>query len=290
MPQDVYVDILFLINFSMDYLCFYICSRIMHRKIRFRRLLLASLFGGTYSVLALFLPISGFVALLADLVCCILLCIAVYYEKGRRFSSALLCAFVFFGISMMMGGCMTAIFNLLNSLDLPLDGIKADGLFTYIFAILAVIAGFISLRSGEIISKHSSAKECKLNVAFDGKEIICQALVDSGNLVKDPLSGKSVILIDRSKLSALAELSELDNYACGTPTNTRFPSLRIIPIKTASGTGLLTAFVPQKIVAELTDAKLHSVRIELDALIAPSDIKNSAKGCDAIISNEILKI
>ena len=34
MPQDVYVDLLFLINFSMDYLCLYICTKILHRKIK----------------------------------------------------------------------------------------------------------------------------------------------------------------------------------------------------------------------------------------------------------------
>jgi len=290
MPQDVYVDILFLINFSMDYLCLYICSRIMCRKMRLKKLILASALGGAYSVLALFLPISGFFSLFADLLCCLLLCVIVYSEKGRRFSSTLLCTFVFFGISMMMGGCMTAIFNMLNSLDLPLEGIKADGLFTYIFAILAVIAGFISLRSGEVISQHSSAKECKLTIGFEGKEIVCQALVDSGNLVKDPISGKSVILIDRSVMSALADLSELDNYAHGIPPNAQFPALRIISIRTASGMGLLTAFIPQRIVAEIIDTKKHNAKIELDAFIAPSDIKNSAQGCDAIISNEILKI
>ena len=78
---------------------------------------------------------------------------------------------------------MTAIFNLFNRLDLPIDAIKADGFSTYAFAILAAIAGFISLKSGQIISKKGSIKECKVTVRFCGKDIEFSGFADSGNFV-----------------------------------------------------------------------------------------------------------
>ena len=114
MPQDVYADLLFLINFSMDYLCLYICAKIMRRKMRLPRMLIASIIGGIYSVVSLFIPSQSIISLIIDALVCIVMCAIVFSEPSRRAASTLLCSFLYVGISMMTGGCMTAIFNLLN--------------------------------------------------------------------------------------------------------------------------------------------------------------------------------
>ena len=49
MQIDVYADVLFLINFSMDYLCLYITARVLHRKMTLWRILSASALGGIYA-------------------------------------------------------------------------------------------------------------------------------------------------------------------------------------------------------------------------------------------------
>lgn len=291
MPQDVYADLLFLINFSMDYLCLYICAKIMRRRMRLPRMLAASALGGIYSVISLFLPVQSILSLIIDALICVVMCAIVFSEEGRRLSSTLLCSFLFVGISMMTGGCMTAIFNLLNRLDLPLDNIESDGISTYLFAILAAVAGIISLRSGELISRRSAIKECKLTVSLSGRILTLQALSDSGNLVKDPLSGKSVVIIDRAELSKIVDVSIFDSFASGSPQeNTAIKGLRIIPINTAGGRSLLSACIPDRITAEVTAKKGKDVTLELDALISPSDIKKSADGYGAIVPAEILKI
>lgn len=290
MQQEVYADLLFLINFSMDYLCLYICVRILRRKMRLGRMLLAASIGGIYSVASLFLTASAPFSLLIDVGVSLVMCAIVFSEKGRKLSSTLLCLFLFIGISMMTGGCMTAIFNLLNRLDLPLGDIEADGISTYLFAALAAIAGLISLGSGELISRRSAVKECLLTVTLNEKKLTLRALSDSGNLVKDSLSGKAVILIDRNELSKITSLSNFDNFAKGiAPSDKKIRGLRLIPINTASGKGMLVAALPDKLTAEITTKK-GSSSIELDALIAPSDIQNSAAGYSTIIPTEILKL
>lgn len=290
MQQEVYADLLFLINFSMDYLCLYICVRILRRKMRLGRMLLAASIGGVYSVAALFLTVAAPLSLLIDVGVSLIMCAIVFSDKGRKFSSTLLCLFLFIGISMMTGGCMTAIFNLLNRLNLPLGDIETDGISTYLFAALAAIAGLISLGSGELISRRSAVKECLLTVTIDGKTLTLRALSDSGNLVKDALSGKAVILIDRAELSKITDLKQFDDFSRGIePDPLKIRGLRLIPINTASGRGMLVAALPDKLTAEITTKK-GSSSIELDALIAPSDIQNSAAGYSAIIPAEILKL
>ena len=141
MVTDVYADLLFLINFSMDYLCLYICARVLHRKMSLVKMIIAASIGGIYSVISLLLGLGGILSLTVDVAVCVAMCAIVFAEKTQRVSSTLLCSFLFVGISMMTGGAMTAIFNLLNRLELPIDSVGEDGISPYLFAILAIISG-----------------------------------------------------------------------------------------------------------------------------------------------------
>ena len=67
MTQTVYVDLYFLINFSMDFLCFFLTSKLLSAKLSFGRTLVASTLGGIYANLALFLPVSVFFSLVIDM-------------------------------------------------------------------------------------------------------------------------------------------------------------------------------------------------------------------------------
>lgn len=290
MEQDVFVDILFLINMSMDYLCLYVCARILHRKIRLWRLIAASAIGGVYSVLSLFFYLTPMLALALDVAICFLICFAAYFERARGLPSLLLATFLFIGVSMMTGGCMTAIFNLLNKLDLPLGSLSGDGISTYLFAFLAFVAGIISLKSGQAVSRHSSVKECKLFLRFCDADFELLGLSDSGNLVRDPISGRAVIFIDRKTLEKKVSLAFMDDYQKGDAHGgTSCLSLRLIAINTASGKTMAVAASPSSLEAEITDKRGRVRRIKLDALISPSPEPISDSGYSAIVPSEILK-
>jgi sigma-E processing peptidase SpoIIGA len=291
MQQDVYADLLFLINFSMDYLCLYICARSLHRRIRTPRILLAAAIGGIYSVLALFLTFNTVLSILIDVAVCVILCAIVFADKSHPLSSTLLCTLLFVGISMMTGGCMTALFNLLNRLPLPLEAIEDDTVATYLFAALAAISGIISLRSGQLISRHSSITECLVSLTMERDTAVLNGLADTGNLVKDPLSGKAVILVDREQLSRICDITVFDSFASGAQAGEfhKF-SLRLIPITTAGGHSMLVAAKPKDLTVTVTDAHGRTRTLAPDVLISPTNLKNSATGYKAIIPAEILKI
>ncbi len=289
MQQDVYADLLFLINFSMDYLCLYICTKVMHRPQRTLRMLLSASIGGIYSVLALFFLLDPIISLIIDLSVCLIMSAIVFAEKGRPLSSTLLCAFLYLGISMMSGGCMTAIFNLLNRFKLPIEGVSEDGISTYLFALLAAIAGLISLKSGQMISRRSTVNECELNITLSSKSLTLHAISDTGNLIKDPLSGKCVIIIDRALLSKITDINIFDEFAKGKiPKMSHGGSFRLIPINTAAGRSMLVAAKADGLSVTI-EKRGRKQNVEIDALIAPSEIKNSAEGYGAIIPAEILK-
>lgn len=289
MEQDVFADLLFLINFSMDYLCLYICARILHKKMRLWRMVASSAIGGIYSVLSLFIHPPAPFSVILDCAVCLIMCAVAFFER-KRISSLFLTSFLYIGISMMTGGCMTAIFNILNKLDLPLDKISDDGISTYLFAILAVMAGIISLKSGQIISKRSGASECELKIKFCGCDFEFHALVDSGNLVKDPISGRPVIFLDRAVLEKKLDLSFLDSYKRGIYENdSPCRDLRLFSLNTANGSTLAVAAAPDKIEIEYKEKGRKNSSVEIDALISPIEISGHAAGCNAIIPAEIIK-
>ncbi|MBE6647341.1 MAG: hypothetical protein E7611_06895 [Ruminococcaceae bacterium] len=290
MARDVYVDILFLVNFSMDYLCTYICAKVLHRKMKLWRAVLAAAIGGVYSVVSLLLDLPSPISLLFDCAICLIMCATVFFEKGRSVGSLFISTFLYIGISMMTGGCMTAIFNLLNRLDLPLDAVEADGFSTYLFAILAAIAGIISLKSGQVISKKGAIHECALHVRFCGQDFEFSGFADSGNLVRDPISGRAVIFIDRKVIEEKLSLDFLDSFAAGNmPADSPCKSLRLICLNTASGSSVAVAALPESVRIEYVDARKKSRSFELDALISPTDIGKSAQGYNAVIPAEIIK-
>ena len=86
MILDLYADLYFLINFSMDLICFYLLASILHIKLPMRRALIASGIGGIYSVCALVLGVSGFLGVIFDALICLFMIIIIYLERGRRIS------------------------------------------------------------------------------------------------------------------------------------------------------------------------------------------------------------
>ncbi len=289
MQSDVYVDILFLINFSMDYLCLYITAKVLHRRINLWRMITAAALGGIYSILSLLISLQPALGFALDCIICAAICAVTFAERRGNIGSLCITTFLYIGISMMTGGCMTAIFNLLNKLELPLESVGEDGLSTYLFALLAAIAGVISLKSGQMISRKGSIRECKLYVSFCGQDFEFQGFSDSGNLVRDPISGRPIIFLDRSELEKKCSLTFLDDFARGKMPEDFYPSgMRIVSIRTASGTSAAVAARPDKLVIEYNDAKGKQRTLSPDALIAATDIGRSAQGYNAIIPTEII--
>ena len=276
MGGDVYGDLLFLVNFSMDYLCAYLTAVLLRRRAVPWRLFAASAIGGIYAVLALFLPLSRVGALMADVAVCVGMCAILFLARGvplRFFVAA--CA-VFVGVSMAMGGMMTALFGLLNRLGLPdaIAGEPEDGLSAWVFALLAGVSTLAGLRGSRLLQHSAARRYARLTVSIGGRTAELQALLDSGNLCRDPLSGRPVIFVDAAAARGVIGAGEED------PDMAR--RLRLVPVETVAGRRLQKAYLPDRLM--LTDSSgAHAV----DALIAPAESMKGAGVYQAIVSSEL---
>ena len=110
--QVIYVDVLFLMNFSADFMVLYLTKSLLRREAARKRLLLAALMGALYAVLAtVFLRAWQPIALSAIGILALMVLITFGYGGIRRFVRAILvCAL----LSCLLGGVITVMWSLLR--------------------------------------------------------------------------------------------------------------------------------------------------------------------------------
>ncbi len=283
MVQEVYVDLYFLINTCMNLLTLMITATLLHRKVSKWRAWLAAAAGGLWAVLALFFGMDGFLGLVLDAAVIFLMCTAVFTTKKTPLKALFKCTLVGVLTSMILGGVMTALYAILNRIDLPLGDSQESGSSLLIFVLIAALAGVATVQGGRFLGLSKKTKHVTVTAVLFGKSVTFCALVDTGNRLREPISGRSVIVADRSRV--LAALPPSLSTALESPSPEKWLSdsryathIRIIPTNTATGSGMLPAILPDKLT--LWDGEKT---LPADYLIAPAPIETSSD-FDAIIA------
>ncbi len=196
MPQVVYGDVYFLINFSIDFLVLTLCGRFLRLRRRLVRLVLAAAAGGAYAVYILLPSLAWWQEMVLQFIFAAFLCFVAY---GRMpFGSFFRLLISFYGAALLLGGAVNALYALLGGIfgtagvgetNAVISEKKAE-----IFMLYALISGCVFLIAGRILSKRSRTRSMMVEVEENGRRAVFEGLVDSGNLLTDPLSGKAVIV------------------------------------------------------------------------------------------------
>ncbi|MGM9631701.1 MAG: sigma-E processing peptidase SpoIIGA [Eubacteriales bacterium] len=281
----VYGDLLFLINFSMDFLCFYICCRLLHEKLPTFRGVLASFLGGVYSVASLFIKADRWIALSLDLFVLCVMCLCVW---GRRKMTLLRffknCGIYFF-VSALLGGLMTALFSLFNQIGIFAEDIGLDdGIEVWIFAVLALVSCIFTLFGGRFFRSSSAKGTLTLVIESERGSATLTALIDSGNGAVEPISGKSVVFVSLDALAGVLtgeEYSAFSEYSATREIPVALATrVRLVPVKTVNGSALLPA-VKFKKVSIIMKGKVK----EIDVYIVPLPA-GLLVGHEALMSHE----
>ena len=138
MEQTVYGDLLFFVNFCMDFQCLFLTAKLLRRPFPLFRAVLFSALGALYACAALFLEATSGVAFLADLFVCLLMCAGVFLGRGQGLSCLPVPYALYFGVSFALGGVMSGMATLLSRLELPVfeqGGAGSAGAFFFLAAL-----------------------------------------------------------------------------------------------------------------------------------------------------------
>ncbi|HJC00602.1 MAG TPA: sigma-E processing peptidase SpoIIGA [Candidatus Flavonifractor merdavium] len=198
--MTVYLDELFLLNFVVDYLLLLSAGRLAGEVLCRSRLALGALLGAAYAA-AVFLPVGGFLLHPLCKLCSAVLMVLLGYGGSRRL---LRVSLTFFVVSAAFGGGIFALQALGNKSLTMKNGVLASAMDLRL--ILLSAAGCYALLTllFRRASRHSAPRELVPAVLrLDGRKVVLTALLDTGNTLTDPATGRPVMVAEGEKIAPL---------------------------------------------------------------------------------------
>ncbi len=193
----IYVDSLFFLNLTIDYLLLLATAKICSLPLRRLRFAAAAALGGLYAVAAVLQP-ELFALPTVKILMGALLCVAAFGAK-HRFGAAL---GSFFAVSAAFGGAVYAAGTLGSYPHSGKSFIPVSGKVLFLsFALCYAALTLLFRRSGKRLQR----KIHKAEIGLKSRHISVNALADTGNELSDPVSGEKVLVCEASALASLLE-------------------------------------------------------------------------------------
>ena len=210
--MTIYIDVILIENLLMNYIILYATGIVLKIKIKHLRLFFASLIGAIYTVISYISKVeiySNFI--LKFLLSIVIIYVAFNPQKAKILWKDIL---IFYLTSFVFGGAAFALIYIIK----PQEILMKNGLFlgTYPLKTVflsAIIASVIGIFGFKIVKNKISKKDmyCQIIIKLNNKEIQTTAMVDTGNLLKDPITGNPVIVVESSLLEKILPLELLLN-------------------------------------------------------------------------------
>lgn len=259
MTTVLYADVLFIINFSMDFLSIYITSKLLSLRQSAPRFTIAAVLGALCATAMTALGITSITeAVLTLVISLVMTAVALGAESIRSF---LIRAFALWGAGALLGGAVSVLCSLGENPQLEQHTSSADSPVVLYLAIGALfVFAFVRL-----IRPKLAQKSAELVIRLGEKEITVTALVDSGNLAADPISGCPVIFLSRIEGEMLMGEDNVRALLRGDRLSIDKELLRrvrLVPVSDGNSSSLLFAVRPDDVLS----GKKHP-----DALICVTD-------------------
>ncbi len=240
--MTVYLDILFFINFFMNYLVISLCAAIAAKKVKIGRKLLGSCLGGIYGIFIFIPDLSVICSFLSAFLFSGVMVWVVFYPFGikdflKSLSAFYISSFVLSGgIYMILpyigGGVIrnSVLYYGSNEVILP-----ATGIF------------FVALKTMAYIRKQRTKKGYRVSIKYRENKAFFDAFLDTGNMLYDPVSKKPVVVADKMVLEKLfsknCNLLNIWEWVDST-------DIRLIPYKTLDNEGVMLGFLTDEFMVD----------------------------------------
>ena len=213
----VYRDALFLLNLIVNYLLLLAAAKLAGEPLRRLRLAAGAALGGLYAA-AIFFPGMGFLTHPLCKLGAAVLMLLTGFGGSRRLLRVTL---VFFGLSCAFGGGIFAI-GLLGGRGLTLrNGVLYSVMDLRILLLSAAVCYAVLTLVFRRTARHGRREVLPAVLTLEGRRVAVNALVDTGNTLTDPVTGRPVMVAEGSRLSPLLPGERvLDEKALRDPVGT----------------------------------------------------------------------
>lgn len=260
--MSVYIDLVFILNFLIDFILLVSVNYILRRNVKWFKLVIGALLGSITMVI-MFIPINNVLLILFKFLISFIMIVISFGYKDMKYTFKNL--LYFYLVSMLLGG---GIEFLRNQFRYSNNGLVfIDNGLGISYVIIFIIGLFLFYKYMKCIkdlkTNYSSYYKCK--IYFDNNNyVLLNGFLDTGNKLQDPYSNKSIVLVDKSKVIDL---------------NVRSPVY--VPYNSLNNHGLLTCY--------------KGFKLEIDGLVCDkfligvSDERFYMDGIDCILSSTIME-
>ncbi len=210
--MTVYLDVVLLENLCMNYIILFATGYLMKIKMKQLRLIVSSILGGIYAVIAYLEILPIYSSFGMKVVLSILMVYIAFKPKGVKILSKQL--IIFYLTSFVFGGCAFALLYFVRPQDILMRNGVYVGTYPIKIALLGGIVGFIiTYVAFRIVKTKLRRKDILYNIeiTLQEKRLKVKAMLDTGNLLKDPISKMPVIVVEKEQLYSLLPIQLLDH-------------------------------------------------------------------------------
>ena len=210
--MTIYVDVVLIENLIMNYIILFATDIILKNKSKFWRLLLASLIGAIYTVISYISNLKIYSSMILKMILSIIIVYVAFNPQNmKKMCKSLL---IFYLTSLVFGGAAFALIYIVK----PQETFMKNGLFLGAYSLKTIllsgiVAFFIVITDFTVVKNKISKRDmfCNIKIKLNVKEIETKAMLDTGNMLKEPITNIPVIVVEHTLLYECVPKQILNN-------------------------------------------------------------------------------
>lgn len=238
--MTVYLDIVFLENLIINYIILYETGIISKAKIKTIRLIIASIIGATYSIIYYLVNLKIYSGVVLKIILSIVLIYVGF--KADNIKKLIKQILLFYLVSFVFGGAAISIIYMVDANLITIQNGVIIGNYTLKTIFIGIVVAYITIILAYNVIKTKISKKdliCDIKITLNNENIYTKAIIDTGNLLKEPITNIPVVVVEHTLLYDVVPkeiLNNLDNILGGDFTNIPdeieqeyMPKLKVIP-------------------------------------------------------------
>ena len=196
----------------MNSIILYATSIILKLKTKFFRILISSVIGSIYSIILYITEMKIYSSIISKIILSIIMTYVAFNPQNvKKMWKQIL---IFYLTSFVFGGVALYLIYFLKPQDILMKNGMYVGENILKIILLGGIVAFVVIKiSLKIIKTKISSKDmyCNIKIKLNEKEVETTAMLDTGNLVKEPITNTPVIIVESSLLYEMLPKEILNN-------------------------------------------------------------------------------
>lgn len=208
----IYIDVIFLENLIMNTIILYATSIIIKIKPKTIRVVGAATIGSIYVIISYITGMKIYASIISKIVLSIIMVYIAFNPQSIKKMWKQLA--IFYLTSFVFGGVALYLIYFIKPQDIVLKNGMFAGQYVLKVIMLGAIVAFVVIKiSLKIIKTKINPKDmyCKIKLKLNGKTIETKAMIDTGNLVKEPITNTPVVIVESTLLYDVLPKEILNN-------------------------------------------------------------------------------